>query len=607
MNAWRLAAPTIALGVLVVAGCSSGSASDASPGAFGNDSNGSVPTGSSSGGNGGGADFSGDDGGMALPPEIKVENKYKAPVATGNFVWSANPTSGRVAYIDAQTFAVQTAEAGNGPTYLAAVNDASHPTDDVAVVINVLSEDATLLRVDSHGTLSTQTYASTADANSWSISPTGRWGVAWTDSTFVSNPDPTQGFQFLAVMDLTASTTGAPPKPSTILAAGYRPVQVAFKKDDSRAFAVTEDGISVIDLTQPQPAVIRQDPLSAAAQMGTTTVDASFPFVDAAASDAAIDAGTDAGTPAPSGDASSDGSAVVNAADAGTATASAPDVSFTPDGAYALVRQDGVSAITIDALADGSLTSVPLPGAPTDLTVSPGGDFAVAVLRDTSTVVILPIPAVIGHPEAITTIPIPGQLVGRALVSADSKSVVLFTTVAPIDSITVLTLGAPATYRTVALHAAVQAVFPTADGKYAVVLHQPPTLGAAVRGAFSIVPIAESLPAVIQSLPAAPTAVALSNDRAIVSISDDPSSTYGLYMVLMPSLEVRPYVLASPPIAVGIAAGAGRGYVAQDYSEGRITFVDLSEGGPPDGGEGFTARTITGFELSAGIVVGPDQ
>jgi hypothetical protein len=606
MNAWRHAAPTIALGVLVVAGCSSGGANDAPLAGF-DDSNGggSEPTGSSSGGNGGGADFSG-DGGVALPPEIKVENKYKAPVATGNFVWSANPTSGRVAYIDAQTFAVQTAEAGNGPTYLAAVNDASHPTDDVAVVINVLSEDATLLRVDSHGTLSTQTYASTVDANSWSISSTGHWGVAWTDSTFISNPDPTQGFQFLAVMDLTAPATGAPPKPSTILAAGYRPVQVAFKKDDSRAFAVSDDGISVIDLTQPQPVVIRQDPLSAAAQTGTITVDASFPIVDAAASDAASDSGTDA-APGSSDDASSDSAAVVNAADAGTPTASAPDVSFTPDGAYALVRQDGVSAITIDALADGSLTSVPLPAAPTDLTVSPGGDFAVAVLRDTSTVVILPIPAVIGHPEAMTTIPIPGQLVGRALVSADSKSVVLFTTVAPIDSITVLTLGSPATYRTVALHAAVQAVFPTADGKYAVVLHQPPTVGAAVKGAFSIVPIAESLPAVIQSLPAAPTAVALSNDRAIVSISDDPSSTYGLYMVLMPSLEVRPYALASPPIAVGIAVGAGRGYVAQDYSEGRITFVDLSEGGPPDGGEGFTARTITGFELSAGIVVGPDQ
>jgi hypothetical protein len=597
MNAWLRAGPAIAFAALLAAGCSSGSSLDNTAG-FAGDSNGGggEPAGSSSGG---GSGFAGDDGGSAsLPPEIKVENQYKAPVATGNFVWSANPTSGRVAYIDAQTFAVQTTEAGNAPTYLAAVNDASHPTEDVAGVINVLSQDATLLRVDAQGSLTTETYASTVDANSWAISQTGRWGIAWTNSTFVSNPDPTQGFQSLAVMDLTAVAPGSQPPPSTILAVGYRPVQIAFNKDDSRAFAVTEDGISVIDLTQAEPVVIRQDALSTATLGGPVLVDASTPMGDA-------------GTPISPGDASSDGSATedggANDIDAGTATANAPDVSFTPDGAYALVRQDGLSTITIDTLADGTLTTVPLPSPPTDLTISPLGGFAVAVLRDTSTVVILPLPGIVANPSGITTIPITGQLVGRALVSADAKSVLLFTTVAPVDSITVLTLGPPTTYRTVALHGAVQAVFPTADGQYAVVLHQPPAAGSTVKGAFSVVPIAESLPAVIQSLPAAPTAVALSNDRAVVSISDDPSATYGFYLALMPSLEIRPYVLASPPIAVGIAAGAGRGYVAQDYSEGRITFVDLAEGSPQDGGDDFTARTITGFELSAGIVVGPDQ
>ena len=101
--------------------------------------------------------------------------------------------------------------------------------------------------------------------------------------------------------------------------------------------------------------------------------------------------------------------------------------------------------------------------------------------------------------------------------------------------------------------------------------------------------------------------MAVSNDRAIVSIRSDSTSTYGLYMALMPSLEVRPYVLASPPIAVGIAAGAGRGYAAQDYAEGRITFVDLREGGTADAGGAFGAITITGFELNAGIVVGAGQ
>jgi hypothetical protein len=597
MNAWRHAAPAMAIALLVADGCSSGASGNDSPSGGLDIPSDNSNTGSSSGGASGSGFGGGSGGGAALPPEIKVENKYKAPVATGNFVWSANPTSGRVAYIDAKTFDVQTAEAGNAPTYLAAVSDASHPGDDVAVVINVLSDDATLLRVDSSGRLTTQTYASTVDANSWSISPSGRWGIAWTDSTFIANADATQGFQSLAVMDLGAVAAGTRSGPSTILAVGYRPVQIAFTKDDSHAFAVTEDGISVIDLTGPQPVAVRLDPLSASS--ASPQGDASAPGPDAASGDAQADAGG-------SDDASSS-LGPTTPFDAGMPTASAPDVSFTPDGAYALVRQDGVSAITIDSLADGSLTSVPLPGVPTDLTISPQGDFALAVLRDTATVVVLPIPGVVGHPAAITSIPVPGQLFGRALISADGKNAVLFTTVAPVDSITVLTLGPPAAYRTVGLHAAVQAVFPTPDGKYAIVLHQPPGPDATVKGAFSVVPIAQSFPAVIQSLPAAPTAVALSNDRALISISDAPSSTFGVYMALMPSLEVRPYTLASPPIAVGIAGGAGRGYVAQDYSEGRITFVDLSEGGPPDGGGGFTARTITGFELSAGIVVGPDQ
>ena len=85
------------------------------------------------GGAGGGTDN--------LPPEREVESTYKAPVATGHFVWIANPTSGRVAYVDASSLAVKTVEAGNGPTYLAAVPG----MDDAVVVLNTLSNDATLL------------------------------------------------------------------------------------------------------------------------------------------------------------------------------------------------------------------------------------------------------------------------------------------------------------------------------------------------------------------------------------------------------------------------------------------------------------------------------
>jgi len=130
-----------------------------------------------------------------------------------------------------------------------------------------------------------------------------------------------------------------------------------------------------------------------------------------------------------------------------------------------------------------------------------------------------------------------------------------------------------------------------------------------VEGAFSVVPISADLPAKIQSLPAPPTAVALAptSDHALISISDPTTNTYGFYIALMPSLQVVNYTLASPPIAVGIAAGASRGYVAQDYSEGRITFVDLGTEDCDAQSPCEEARTITGFDLNSRVVTGGSQ
>jgi hypothetical protein len=217
---------------------------------------------------------------------------------------------------------------------------------------------------------------------------------------------------------------------------------------------------------------------------------------------------------------------------------------------------------------------------------------------------VLPLPGIVSDPTSFTTTTITGETVGRAIVAQNpatkQTSVLLFTTAAPIDRLTVLTLQPIPSFRTIVLHAAVLAVFPTADAQNAIVLHSVnPTPGSNVKGAFSIVPIAQNLPAKIVSLTAPPIAVALAptSDRALVTMSD--VNNYGVELAMMPSLEVLPFALASPPTAVGIAAAAGAGFVAQNYADGRITFIDLKGG--PDGG---AARTITGFELGARVVQG---
>ncbi|MGZ6093489.1 MAG: YncE family protein [Polyangiales bacterium] len=185
-----------------------------------------------------------DTGPPPPPPEKEVESSYRSPVATGKNVWIANPKSGRVAYIDAASLDVKVVEAGNGPTYMAAVPS---PTgDDVAIVLNVLSEDATLLRKTSLG-LTAKTFATHHGANAWQVSSDGHWAIAWTDAKGVASSDKTAGFQDLTVIDLTEVL------PPTILAVGYRPVSVGFTKDGAKAYAVTQDGISIIDLAATGP------------------------------------------------------------------------------------------------------------------------------------------------------------------------------------------------------------------------------------------------------------------------------------------------------------------------------------------------------------------
>lgn len=570
----------------------------------------------SSGSSGSGASTPGfEDAG--LPAETKTESAFESPVATGNIVWIANPTSGLVAYIDSTTFSVQTVAAGDAPTYLAAIPST---TGDVAIVQNARSQDATVLD-DRSGVLTSTTFPSTGDANSWAISTpdpanaseaNARWAIAWTDSAHISNANPAQGFQEIAIFDLSGSANARAPE---ILTVGYRPTQFAFSADESTAYAVTQDGISVIDLVDgTAPRVTANLPLQAL--IPSTAIENG----SAGDADAADGSAPDASAPdasAPDGGASDGGASDAGALDASPmaeaaspvrsmpdATTSAPlspgtpDVSFRPDGSMALVRLDGSNVISVIGLPGGDTTSVVLPGIPTDLTIAPSGDYAVAVLRDSSTVVILPLPGIAGDPSSFSLVPVSGATIGRAIVTKHGGSILLFTTAAPVDALVVMNAASHG-YRTVALHDPILAVFPTDDEQNAIVLHNvTATPGSGIEGAFSLVPVAASLPASIQPLMAPPTAVAIdsASDRALVTFRDDTTGTYGVDLALFPSLRVVPFALASPPITDGIVGGEG--YVAQDFDEGRITFIDL---------ETQAERTITGFDLGARIVTGGDR
>jgi len=506
--------------------------------------------GSGAGPDSGGGNFGGGAGGGGItsttpgaggaggtPPEKEVESSFGAPVATGKYVWIANPSSGRVAYIDATSLEIKLVDAGNGPTYVAAVPD---PADDVAIVLNVLSRDATILRASSSG-LTAASVPVPAGGNSLTVSPDGRWAVAWSDARQVQMPDPVEGYQDISVVDLTKGAETA-----FDLTVGYRPVAVAFDKAAARAFAVTQDGITVVALTGGPPQVVKNIAL---------------------------------------GDTQSE-------------PATTRDVAITPDGAYALVRREGKAAVDLFSLDDGTHTTVALPAPATDLDLSADGATAVAVVRDTSQVVLLPVPGVIADPASALYVTVDAAI-GSASLAAASPVAFFYTNATPSTLLAVMdTQAAPPAPRTILLRAPILGVFPTPDASHALVLHdQLDDAGSHYPAAVSLAPIALDLPPKIVGLEAKPISIAVApaGDHVLVAAGDEASGVYELLLGSLPSLKVQKLPLASLPIAAGIVAGAGRGYVAQKHPDGRITFVNLKTG---------EARTITGFELATQVVDG---
>src|SRR4029079_8568777 len=102
---------------LTIAACA-GASSDG--GASPNTSGFGGSTGTAGSGSGGpgvaGTTGSGGTGGTGgtLPPETELESSYEVPVATGHFIWVANPQSGRVAHIDDGTPGVHNIQDGSG-------------------------------------------------------------------------------------------------------------------------------------------------------------------------------------------------------------------------------------------------------------------------------------------------------------------------------------------------------------------------------------------------------------------------------------------------------------------------------------------------------------
>jgi hypothetical protein len=568
---WRLGAIPKSRLLLGAAACAVWSVAGCSAVAAKSESGWGVPGPIGDGDVAGDGDASGD--GDGLPPEMELEETFRAPVVAGKFLWSANPETNKVARIDASTLEIEVLDGGHAPTYLAALPAGTTPGG--ALVLNELSQDASVFLLDeesavvSHDRISVQ-----RGASAWAVGEQGSFAVAWSRSSenLLNTED---GYQDLTVMDFRGDEIE-----TTTLSVGFRPSQVVVNQDETRAFVVSDPGISVIRLGD-NVGVLRELFLPTSETNG------------------------------------------------------ARDVSFSVDGRLAFVRLEGASEILLVDTETNERATVTLPGVVTDLDLSADGSLAVAVVRggpsapdagtggaaatggagsmggagpmggappegsgggenlpEESHIALLPTATIFGEPSDFTVVSTQ-ELVGSAVVARDASYVLLFTNAMDSPYISILDTE-ELEIRVVDLKAPVRAAFLSDDAGSSVVLMKAPE-DSSKQGAFALLPVKAELPPRIQGTDVAPEFVSLSSQagRALITTGSSTSRRARSYFGRFPSLQLDEVELPSRPLASGIVPDAGQAFVAQQHAEGRVTFIELESGAD---------QTVTGFELSSRVV-----
>lgn len=540
------------------------------------------------------------------PPEREERRTFQTPQAGGRFVYVANPTRDSVAVIDSRSLAIQTVEAGDGPTFLTTV-----PGQDVALVINVSSHTLTILRTTEAGTTTTSVPV-VPGANALAVAPDGRHAIAYLDTETAGATLGTGSFQdiSLVTLDPTRDT-------SVQLSVGFRPIEVLFSADGASGFVVTEDGVSILRFAEitgptiiPNVSLDELGPIAPRDAGPDAAPDAAADVPDDVAGDASGDAAGDASvdvTPDVTPDAAPDVAPDAPTADV-TPIAQVParDISITRDGRYAIARVEGTSTLRLIDLTTRAITPYAATGAVTDLDIAPDGSFALAVVRERSEVLRIPIPAGFTAPSMVTRVEATGEFVGSVTFAPDGSRALLYTTALPLERVTLMDLAAPApALQVIRLRKAVRAVAFSPDSRSALLVHShspgspdDATVDLETRidrsFGYTLLDVGTRF-AKLQLTPTevGPFAIVTDGSHAFVLLRDDARQVAQAHRVSLRSFAVDTLTLGSPPSSVGVVSGTQRAFIGQEHPEGRITFVDWTSG---------ALQSVTGFELNSRIV-----
>jgi hypothetical protein len=494
-------------------------------------------------------------GGTTLPPETKVQLVVEVPQASPKYVYAANPDRDSVAVIDPGDLSIQTVAVDSAPHGLKTVAN-----QDAAIVVNTGAGSISVLRTANKVTTVT-TEKVMSGSNVASVAPNGQYAVIYYDSSQPTDGPPTDSPQNVSVADLSSSSAVNVYQ----VTVGYHPTAVSYSDDSSKAFVVSDDGVSKIDLTSVASVKSRVAEL-------------------------------------------------VHLYDATVTTAAA--VTVTPDGAYAVAHQPNSTTVRLVDLAannhrDLNLSSL-LGSADagagsldvSDVEMSPDGTFLLAVVRNQKVALRVPIPDGFEDPSEVDQIDLPNVLTGVAQIGPSSHYAVLYTTVDSQNEqrVTIVDLKSNNAPRVVNLHKIVHAVTFDPTGNRAFILHQksniptsnPPTQDQITANsyAYSVIDLATGTPK-LQLTQSQPGPIAALPDGSALFVLFNPTNPpWEVQRMDLLGFSVDHVGIGSLPTGIGFVELAKKVFVSQQHVDGRMTFINWTD---------LKVTSVTGYELNSGI------
>jgi len=475
-------------------------------------------------------DSDADDG---YPPEIEEKADYKVPQGSGRYVFIADEAHDAVVVVDSETLNIEVVDVGSRPTHLVPLGD-----NNAAMVLNLDSDEVTLLRVNASGKTETLDLDIRPDTNALAASDDGRYVIAFHDPQFTAESGAPNTDQEITVIETEKSREKA-----HHMTVGMHPWKVVYNSTGNKAYVITEEGINIIDLEDIE-------------NIGIPPIVSPF-----------------GGNPVDPGEV---------------------DIEITPDGSLAVIRQDMSGTITTAALDDsGDIREYALGTVPTDLDIANDGSFGLLVLRSLGQIAFfdLPLP---DDPEEdpFEMVDLEGVVAGVATITPDGKNVLLHTTTAGTSEdqqrLSLLSYnGKKWNIKSVLLERKIRAVASGVDSQTSVVIHQKTTSSVNTQPySYSLVKI-PVMQVKFQQIPVEPGQLLLTPEGNHGFLLLEPVRMTEI--IYLDDFIVDRLQLGSAPTAAGYTSMTQRVFIAQDHPAGRMTFIEL-----PD----MSIKTVTGYALN---------